>query len=461
MGLKNKEIKGYCIDINKKIIDVLGLFETAGTNLAIVINKSSKFLGIITSSDIRRAFIKGYNKDSSIKKIVNYKPLFLKDKVDENQLSNVISSSKFNNINPPLIPLIDKNDIPYNILNKQDLNLPIISKNKKIGFKPNILLIGGAGYIGTNLTKKFLEQGYRVTIFDKFIYLSKREMKLKLKSKNLILVDGDTRSIDQTFEVVKKNDIVIHLAELVGDPLCEKRPSKTYSVNYLASMTISNICKNLGISKFIYVSSCSVYGARKDENFADENSEINPLSVYGKLKALSEKTIIRNLGEYCRPCILRLGTVFGGSIRPRYDLVLNIFSGLIANNKKIIINGGEQWRPFVHINDVCDVIIKIIKLDKNKTNGQIFNIASYNFKISQIGKIIKKIYPTIKIENQKGNYDKRNYKVSSDKAKKILNFKPKVSIEKGIKDLVTFTKKNKIKNIKQKKYLNILNADKF
>ena len=461
MGLKNKEIKGYCIDINKKIIDVLGLFETAGTNLAIVINKSSKFLGIITSSDIRRAFIKGYNKDSSIKKIVNYKPLFLKDKVDENQLSNVISSSKFNNINPPLIPLIDKNDIPYNILNKQDLNLPIISKNKKIGFKPNILLIGGAGYIGTNLTKKFLEQGYRVTIFDKFIYLSKREMKLKLKSKNLILVDGDTRSIDQTFEVVKKNDIVIHLAELVGDPLCEKRPSKTYSVNYLASMTISNICKNLGISKFIYVSSCSVYGARKDENFADENSEINPLSVYGKLKALSEKTIIRNLGEYCRPCILRLGTVFGGSIRPRYDLVLNIFSGLIANNKKIIINGGEQWRPFVHINDVCDVIIKIIKLDKNKTNGQIFNIASYNFKISQIGKIIKKIYPKIKIENQKGNYDKRNYKVSSDKAKKILNFKPKVSIEKGIKDLVTFTKKNKIKNIKQKKYLNILNADKF
>ncbi len=461
MGLKNKEIKGYCININKKIIDVLGVFETSGTNLAIVINKSSKFLGIITSSDIRRAFIKGYNKHSSIKKIVNYKPLFLKDKVDENQLSNVISSSKFNNINPPLIPLIDKNDIPYNILNKQDLNLPIISKNKKIGFKPNILLIGGAGYIGTNLTKKFLEQGYQVTIFDKFIYLSKREMKLKLKSKNLILVDGDTRSIDQTFEVVKKNDIVIHLAELVGDPLCEKRPSKTYSVNYLASMTISNICKNLGISKFIYVSSCSVYGARKDENFADENSEINPLSVYGKLKALSEKTIIRNLGEYCRPCILRLGTVFGGSLRPRYDLVLNIFSGLIANNKKIIINGGEQWRPFVHINDVCDVIIKIIKLDKNKTNGQIFNIASYNFKISQIGKIIKKIYPKIKIENQKGNYDKRNYKVSSDKAKKILNFKPRISIEKGIKDLVTFTKKNKIKNIKQKKYLNILNADKF
>ena len=461
MGLKSKEIKGYCIGINKKIIDVLELFETFGINLAIVVNKSSKFLGIVTASDIRRAFIKGYNKYSNIKKIVNYKPLFLKGEIDENQLSNVISSSKFNDINPPLIPLIDKNNIPYNILNKEDLNLPIISKNKKIGIKPNILLIGGAGYIGTNLAKKFLDLGYRVTIFDKFIYLSKRKIKLKLKNKNLNLVKGDTRSIDKTFEVVKKNDVIIHLAELVGDPLCEKRPSKTYSINYLASMTISNICKNLGISKFIYVSSCSVYGARKDEKFSSENSEINPLSVYAKLKALSEKTIIRNLGEYCRPCILRLGTVFGGSIRPRYDLVLNIFSGLIANNKKITINGGEQWRPFVHIDDVCDVIIKIIKLDKNKTDGQIFNIASYNFKISQIGRLIKKIYPKIKIENIKGSSDKRNYKVSSNKAKRILNFKPKVSIEKGIKDLVSFTKKNKIKNIKQKKYLNILNADKF
>ena len=282
-----------------------------------------------------------------------------------------------------------------------------------------------------------------------------------MKHKNLILIKGDTRSIDQTFNVVKKNDIVIHLAELVGDPLCEKRPSKTYSVNYLASMTISNICKNLGISKFIYISSCSVYGSRNDEKFSDERSEINPLSVYAKLKALCEKTIIRNLGEYCRPCILRLGTVYGSSIRPRYDLVLNIFAGLIANNKKIVINGGEQWRPFVHISDVCDVIIKIIKLNKKKTNGQIFNISSYNYKISHIAKIIKTLYPKTKIEYANTIDDKRNYKVLSTKAKNILNFTPKVSIKDGLLDLVKFTKKNKIKNLKKKIFQNILNADKF
>lgn len=460
--MQNKKfLKKFSINSNKKIIDVLELFEKNNTNLCLVLNNKTQLLGVISSSDIRRAFIQGFSKFSKISKIINKNPLFLKDDVDENQISNIVSSSKFNSIEPPLIPLINKRNIPYRILHKKDLSFPIIKKNTKIGVKPKILLIGGAGYIGTKLAKKLLAQGFAVTIFDKFVYLSKRTIFTNLKHKNLQIVKGDTRSIDQTFNVVKKNDIVVHLAELVGDPLCEKRPSKTYSVNYLASMTISNICKNLGISKFIYVSSCSVYGSRNDEKFSDERSEINPLSVYAKLKALCEKTIIRNLGEYCRPCILRLGTVYGSSIRPRYDLVLNIFAGLIANNKKIVINGGDQWRPFVHVDDVCDVIVKIVKLNKKKTNGQIFNISSYNYTISQIGKIIKKLFPKVEIEYAGTGRDKRNYKVLSTKAKKILNFSPKISIKDGLIDLVKFTKKHKIKNIKKKIFQNILNADKF
>ena len=145
--------------------------------------------------------------------------------------------------------------------------------------------------------------------------------------------------------------------------MCEKRPSKTYAINYLASITIGNICKNLGIEKFIYVSSCSVYGA--STKITNERSPINPLSIYAKLKALCEKNLIRNLGEDIRPCILRLGTVYGASDRPRYDLVVNLFSGLIANKKEITINGGKQWRPFIHVKDVADAIIKLLIQTKN------------------------------------------------------------------------------------------------
>ena len=226
-------------------------------------------------------------------------------------------------------------------------------------------------------------------------------------------------------------------------------------------MGISKICSDLGISKFIYISSCSVYGSRIDEKLSDENSPINPLSVYAKLKALCEKTIIKNSGDFCRPCILRLGTVFGSSLRPRFDLVLNTFAGQIANKKEINIYGGDQWRPFVHVQDVCEVIVKIIKLDRKITNGQIFNIASFNHTLSEVGKKISKIFPKVKINFLLSNLDKRNYRVSTKKAKTILRFKPKYNLEKGIKDLVKFTLENKIKNIKNKKFLNILNAEKL
>ena len=280
MQLSQKSfLKKFCINHNKKIIDALKMIEKSGVNLLLVINEKFKFLGVVSSSDLRRAFINGYQKISPLKKIINYKPLYLKDDINENQISDIISSSKFNNINPPLIPILNKRNIPYRLLNKNEINLPLIKQRLPISLKPRILLIGGAGYIGTNLAKKLLLKNYPVTIFDKFVYLSKGKIKKELASKNLFLISGDTRNINQTFEAVKTNDIVIHLAELVGDPLCEKRPSKTYSVNYLASMMISNICKNLGISKFIYISSCSVYGARNDEKFSDENSAINPLSV--------------------------------------------------------------------------------------------------------------------------------------------------------------------------------------
>ena len=267
--------------------------------------------------------------------------------------------------------------------------------------------------------------------------------------------------MDKVFESIKKCDAVVHLAEMVGDPLCEKRPTKTYVTNYLASITIASVCKNLGINKFIYISSCSVYGSNKDERLLDENSNINPLSVYAKLKAICEKTIITNLGNNFRPCILRLGTVFGNSLRPRYDLVVNLFAGQVANNKTINIEGGQQWRPFIHVEDVCNAIILILKLPQNKTNGQIFNLVGENIRIIDLGKKIKKIYPKAKVLISKTRKDFRDYKVSSQKAKKYLKFKPRFSITYGLRTMVHSTKKNKIKKINSTKFINILNSNKF
>ena len=454
----NKFINKCCISYKKKIIDVIQLFEKSKTNILIVVDNKKKFVGIVTSTDLRRGILRGLSNSSPLKSIINQIPLLLKEKIDENKISNIISSDRFNKIDPPLIPILNKENKPIKIVNKDLLNIDQYDLNNKKE-ETKILLIGGAGYIGSILAKKLLKQNYQVTIFDKFIYQSQQEIRKKIKSNNLKLVKGDSRRIDEVFEVIKKNNVVVHLAELVGDPLCEVKPSKTYEVNFLASIAISNICKNLPISKFIYISSCSVYGS--NNKLLTEKSEINPISVYAKLKVLCEKALIRNSGEFCKPCILRLGTVYGTSLRPRFDLVINLFASRVANNLPIIVTGGDQWRPFIHVNEVCLAIINIIKAKREKVNGQIFNLTSFNSRIIDIAKKFKRIFPKTKLLIKKSSLDKRNYKVSSSKAEKMINFKSKVKLTHGISDLVNYVKKNKIRNINKKKYINILNSSKF
>lgn len=456
------KIKKYLISENKKILDLYKYFEKNGVNICIVVNKDNKFLGIVTPSDIRKGITKGYSLNSKIKEITNKNPIIVKGIINDNKISDIVSNKNYNYINPPLIPFISEKNIPYDIVDKENihsLKKQVNPLNKKI--TQRILLIGGAGYIGSILTKKLVAQGNNVDVFDKFIYLKKKNFEKIINHKKLNCIKGDSRHVDKIFESIQKCDAVVHLAEMVGDPLCEQRPTKTYVTNYLASITIASICKNLGIEKFIYISSCSVYGSNQDRKLLDENSNINPLSVYAKLKAICEKTIITNLGNNFKPCILRLGTVYGNSIRPRYDLVVNLFAGQVANMKKINIEGGQQWRPFVHVEDVCDAIITILKLPMKKTNGQIFNLVGENIRIIDLGNKIKKFYPKAKVIISKTRKDFRDYRVSANKAKLLLKFKPKFTISKGIKTMVEFTKKNKIKKTNLKQYINILNLNKF
>ena len=450
----------YEVNFNSKIIDVLKVFEKNRVNICAVTNKKNEFIGIITLSDIKKAFLKGATSEQKIINFINKKPLIIKGKVNENSISDILSSPKFNNIDPPLIPIINIQNKLINILNKNELfNYSQNFLKKDISKSKKVLVFGGGGYIGCVLVDMLIKLNFNVTVYDKFIYTSKKSFIKNFENPNLKIIQGDSQNISKIFEAIRKNDIVIHLAEMVGDPLCEKRPKKTYAINYLASMTISNICKNLGISKFIYVSSCSVYGS--NDYLTNETSKINPLSIYAKLKALSEKAIIRNFDKHCKPCILRLGTVYGASFRPRYDLVVNLFAGLLANKKQITIAGGNQWRPFVHVKDVSRAIIKILNSDFKKTDNQIFNIVGENLQIKDIGKAIKKINPKANIAFSNNVNDNRNYKSSNNKAKKVLNFKTKYTINDGIKEVIEYTKKNKIKNIFNKKYINILNHLKF
>ena len=451
---KNK----YIVKLGSKIKSVLFLFQKNRSNFAVVLDKNKNFLGVLTISDIKKALISGNTINSKIDKFVNKNPAFIKGELNQINISNLINTKKFINAEPPLIPLVNKDNKLIKIINKEYLKIYDLKRSKK---QQSVLLIGGAGYIGTVLTKNLIWSCYNVSIFDKFIYLNKNYKNKNIKSKKLKLIKGDTRNISQIFSAIKECDMVVHLAEMVGDPLCEQKPDKTFEINFLASISIANICKNLEISKFIYLSSCSVYGENKDDKLLTENSKINPLSTYAKLKDLCEKSIIKNLGNNCQPCIIRLGTVYGNSMRPRYDLVINLFSGLIANNKKITINGGDQWRPFIHVEDVSRAITTILKSKQSKVNGQVFNIVGENFKIKDIGNIINKKFPKAEIKYEKKSKDLRDYKVSAKKAEKTLSFKAKKRIKDEIVQMIKETKKKKIKNIFSRKFINVYNLNRF
>jgi len=230
------KIKKYLISENKKILDLYKYFEKNGVNICIVVNKDNKFLGIVTPSDIRKGITKGYSLNSKIKEITNKNPIIVKGIINDNKISDIVSNKNYNYINPPLIPFISEKNIPYDIVDKENihsLKKQVNLLNKKI--TQRILLIGGAGYIGSILTKKLVAQGNNVDVFDKFIYLKKKNFEKIINHKKLNCIKGDSRHVDKIFESIQKCDAVVHLAEMVGDPLCEQRPTKTYVTNYLAS----------------------------------------------------------------------------------------------------------------------------------------------------------------------------------------------------------------------------------
>ena len=223
----------------------------------------------------------------------------------------------------------------------------------------------------------------------------------------------------------KDVDAVVHLGEIVGDPACSLNPDFTIEVNYMATKTLAEACCYCGIRRFIFSSSCSVYGANDSQ--LSEESALNPVSLYARCKVESERAILAIKDDYFSPVILRLATVYGLSYRPRFDLVVNLLTAKAVIEKKIKIFGGEQWRPFVSINDAADAILCILRAEDRIVKREIFNIGSneQNYKLQVIGELIKKALPDIDVGIIKDNIDKRNYRVKFDKLTNSMGFKCK------------------------------------
>jgi nucleoside-diphosphate-sugar epimerase len=308
-----------------------------------------------------------------------------------------------------------------------------------------ILIAGGCGYIGSSLTNKLLERGYEVTVLDLIWFGNFLQKEIQVIKKNIF---------DLTTKDLKTYDTVVFLAGLSNDPMAEYSPSLNFIYNSAAPSYLAYICKNSNIKRFIYASSCSVYGYTVNELY-DESSPTISNYPYGISKLQGEQGVLGMIKENFSVICLRQGTVCGISPRMRFDLVINTMFKTAIKDKIIIINNPSIWRPILNIKDAVDAYIRAI--EASEPISGIFNIASGNYTVGELADIvyntlnsISGLKPKLEIKHKA---DLRNYKVSIEKAKKILSYKPKHDVEDIVRNL--YDKYGDFKDFDNPQYYNI------
>ncbi len=314
-----------------------------------------------------------------------------------------------------------------------------------------VFITGGAGYVGSRLAPKLLELGYGVTVFDLMIY----DEKVLPEHKNLTKIKGDIRNINLLDKSIYGHDIVIHLACISNDPSFELNPSLGKSINLDAFEPLVKASIKNKVSRFIYASSSSVYGIKKEKNVTEDMS-LEPLTDYSKFKGDCEKILNTYKSDEFITTTIRPSTVCGYAKRQRLDLVVNILTNHAYHKREITVFGGDQLRPNVHIEDMVDSYIAIINAQANKINGEIFNVGFKNQTVNELANDVKSVIGNdVNIINTKTN-DNRSYHVSSQKIKDVLGFETKYSVKDAVFDLkVAFEKKLLLDTFNNEFFFNI------
>jgi len=314
-----------------------------------------------------------------------------------------------------------------------------------------VFITGGAGYVGAVMVPHLLEQGFEVTVLDLMIY---GEHVLQ-KHDNLNAIKGDIRDQELLKKIILGHDVVIHLACISNDPSFELSPELGKSINLDAFRPLVDISKRSNVKRFFYASSSSVYGI-KDEPNVHEEMELEPLTDYSIFKADCEKILAEYQSDDFTTATIRPATVCGYSPRQRLDVVVNILTNLAYHKREISIFGGDQLRPNIHIADMVEAYMVLLRAPKEKIAGQIFNAGYENQSVKDIAEIVKNtVGSDVKLITTPTD-DNRSYHISSNKIKTELGFVAKHTIKDAVEGLCeAFDKKLLPNSLEDQMYFNI------
>lgn len=297
----------------------------------------------------------------------------------------------------------------------------------------NILVTGGAGYVGSVLVPTLLQNGFNVKCLDRFFFGKDYLSSEQFHGKPLELITDDIRWFDK--KILKDIDIVLDLAALSNDPVGELNPEKTFEINHKGRSRVASLSKEMGVPQYILASSASVYG--QQENIATEEAIVNPLTAYSKANRQAEIDALKLNNENFFVTVLRFSSIYGLSPRMRFDLAVNSLVLDYFNNGKIVVLGKNNHRPFLHINDAAQAYVDIINTDTKKISGEIFNVGSddQNYSIHDLAISVANSISTNYLLEEKDTPDNRSYVASFHKIKKIVGFTPRYSVSDGSKEI--------------------------
>lgn len=295
----------------------------------------------------------------------------------------------------------------------------------------NIFVTGGAGYVGAVLVPRLLSEGCNVTVLDLMIYGEQ----VLAPHPNLKIIKGDIRDQTLLSESLTNHDVVIHLACISNDPSFELNPALGKSINLDAFGPLVEISRKKGVARFIYASSSSVYGIKEEIDVHEEMS-LEPLTDYSRFKADCETTLNEAESPDFVPVTIRPATVCGYSPRQRLDVVVNILTNLAYHRGEITVFGGEQLRPNIHITDMVESYITVLRAEDRQVSGQIFNAGYENQPVRELAETVRAVVGEHVELRTTPTDDNRSYHISSEKIKNQLGFTARYAIRQAVEDLV-------------------------